>query len=71
VSVAADTMKIPFRSWVLFGMPPEAVDGIILQRRIKIGNHGGFKILKFKFDRITYNCNRSPLLYNLERPHQV
>jgi len=44
--VAVDTRKMSFRYSKLFGTASDAVDAIILLRRIKIGNPKGIQILK-------------------------
>ena len=51
--VAADTRKMPFRYSLLCGTASDAVDAVTLQRRIKIGNPGGFQTYKIKTDAIT------------------
>jgi len=45
-SVAADTRKMSLRYSRLYETESDAVDAVILLRRIKIGNPKGFQILK-------------------------
>jgi hypothetical protein len=50
--VAADTRKMLFRYSVLCGTASDAVDALILLRRIKIGNPEGFQIIEIQNVRI-------------------
>jgi len=50
--VAADIRKMLFRYSRLCGTASDAVDAVILLRRIKIGNPKGFQILEIKNRRI-------------------